>query len=140
MLDDVDEIVPRSWWLARRFVLTRVVIAGLWCSFVAATWRTQHFGFSIEDLASESLILWALGMPVAVVALLGLPWLTFARGLVILLLGAILLAEGWASLEEAMFQYAHHASTIAVHEPRWWPFTSNDLHFLPDTGAWFASD
>lgn len=123
---------------ARVAALTGVAV---WGWYIAAMSRTSTWGY--DNLPQQTVAsLWmfsVFALPLALLALIGLPkrrrWIT----LLILTLGCVGSAEVFArSQEYRLIRRLGGAPTTTVQETRWWPFQNHSIGARD--GHWWGCD
>ncbi len=113
---------------------------GLWAWYLAARVRTEQVGFSSAGLAVELGMVTLLAGPVAWLPFLGWRLRRVMLGTVGLLLSAVVLAELYGAVEEALVRRqfgAEPSQRLAMD--RAWPFRGNGIVYEPGRG-WSAHE
>lgn len=106
--------------------------------YFAALVRTTVPGFRLRIFTGELLFALIIAGPIMVVAFLGLGWTRIARGVAVVTLSSVLMAEVWAGAEEVHFRSRHEQ--FASGAKARFVFSDSWLSFDPSTGELHGGD
>lgn len=133
---------PKMWFRTLSLLLRGLLIAavGLWAWYLAARARTAQIGLSGTGLAAELFMVTLFAGPVAWIPFLGWSLRRVMIGTVALLFVAVVLAETYGGVEEALVRSRFGAEpSQRVATDRAWPFRGNGIVYEPGQG-WSAHD
>lgn len=117
------------------------LLAAGWGWYNAASIRTSGWGYDLPLVESRAAFMafCLLGLPVAIVPLIGLPWRRAVRVLCWLTLAVMAGAEGFGrGQEQLLVERFGRRPTQDHHEARWWPFDHHGLGCRD--GQWYGND
>lgn len=118
-----------------------LMLAAVWGWYQATAFRTSGWGYDLplQESWGAFVAYGILGLPIAIVPLIGLPW---RRAVLILGFLTFVVMAGsecfGRAQEQLLLQRFGRRPTVDHHEARWWPFEHHGLGCR--NGQWFGND
>jgi len=117
-----------------------LILSFAWGVYIVALWRTQSFGMTLPDLASDAFWVLVTVMPITVLGVLGLPWRKASLILCALGIGMIGLAEIYACTQERLVIHCYGDNPgREIFVNRWPPYSNHYIGYSPGYG-WMGGD